>query len=260
MPAFIPPQPRLGLARSTPSAFMPRGIYAGQHETTPPVLDRNMLARGMGMLLARQDDPAIWLSSEAERAASLNAFLKYRPAGDIWVFAYGSLIWNPAIKTMGQCVARLSGWHRSFCLSMTAGRGTAAQPGLALGLDHGGDCLGIAYRIAQQDVQSELSILWSREMFLGGYIPKWVEITDQDGHPVASAMTFVIDPSHRNYAGDLSTPAIIRRLATAAGSWGSAADYLFRTLAALREHQIHDAHLEKIGALVTSSLLCAGQV
>ncbi len=116
-----------------------------------PVLTRDILAAGGAVALVTNDDPAVRLLSEDERAASLDAFMKSRPTGSVWVFAYGSLIWNPAMKIAERRVARVGGWHRTFCLSMAVGRGTPSLPGLALGLDHGGDCLGVAYRIAEQD-------------------------------------------------------------------------------------------------------------
>lgn len=193
--------------------------------------------------------------SEEERAASLDVFMRARPAGPLWVFAYGSLIWNPALKTAERRIARVEGWHRTFCLSMTVGRGTPALPGLALGLDYGGECLGVAYRIAEEELQPELRVLWSREMLLGGYTPQWVEVLGVDGMPFGHAVTFAIDDEHHHYAGDISLRTTIRRLATAAGNWGSAADYLFRTIEALRMQGIHDADIEKVGALVEAAML-----
>jgi glutathione-specific gamma-glutamylcyclotransferase len=225
------------------------------HIVSAPILTRDILAAGGAIALAANDDPTAHLHSESERAASLDAFTASRPTGDVWIFAYGSLIWNPALNIAERRIGRVQGWHRTFCLSMTAGRGTAAHPGLALGLDQGGECLGVAYRIAADNVSSELPLLWSREMLLGGYIPQWVEIADADGEAFGHAITFTIDARHRHYAGDISPRATVQRLATAVGSWGSAADYLFRSIAALREHNIYDADLEKVGALVEAALL-----
>lgn len=225
-----------------------------RESSVSPVLTRELLAAGGVLALVANDDPTIHVLSEAERAASLEAFMQFRPSGDIWVFAYGSLIWNPAMKTAERRIARVRGWRRTFCLSMTAGRGTRSLPGLALGLDRGEECLGVAYRIGEEDIASELPVLWGREMLLGGYTPQWIEAMGPDGEPFGHAISFMIDESHRNYAGDISPRAIIQRLATAAGSWGSAADYLFRTIEALRAHNIYDADLERVGALVEDAM------
>ncbi|MBI1292094.1 gamma-glutamylcyclotransferase [bacterium] len=222
-----------------------------------PVLTRDLLASGRSVALAAGDDPAAQLTSEAERAASLAAFMARRPSGDVWVFAYGSLIWNPAMKTSERRMARIEGWHRAFCLSMTAGRGTTEQPGLALGLNRGGECLGVAYRIDEDQLHCELPLLWCREMLFGGYVPRWVETRDLEGHILGPAITFTIDPHHRHYAGGLPRRAMVQRLTNAAGSWGSAANYLFRTISALRHNGIHDADLENMGARVAAATLSA---
>lgn len=222
---------------------------------TASVLTRDLLVSGRAVALATEDAPAVHFTSDEERAASLAAFMAHRPFGDVWVFAYGSLIWNPSLKVAERKIVRIEGWHRKFCLSMMAGRATVALPGLALGLDQGGACTGVAYRIAENDLQSELPLLWRREMLFGGYIPRWVEIRDIDGRSAGSAITFTIDTQHRHYAGGLSRGDIVRRLATAAGSWGTAANYLFRTINALRYYDIRDVDLEYIGAHVAAASL-----
>lgn len=215
-----------------------------------PVLTRDLLAAGGAEELVLQDDPNVRVLTEAERQASLDTFLRTRPPGDLWIFAYGSLIWNPAIKNTDVRVTRINNWHRSFCLSMTVGRGTPEAPGLALGLERGGNCHGVAYRIAEEDIATELPILWAREMLLGGYIPQWVELIDQNGIFFGHAVTFIVDPQHHLYAGELSSMDVALRLATASGSWGTAADYLFRTRDVLHVNDIYDVALEKLSALV----------
>lgn len=222
-----------------------------------PVLSRQTLADGGAVALVTRDDPDARILTEEERRASLAGFMASRPAGDVWIFAYGSLIWNPAIETAERRVAAVEGWHRTFCLSMSAGRGTPARPGLALGLDDGGACLGVAYRLAERDVASELEVLWRREMLLGGYRPEWVELIGGDGTVFGHGVAFVIDASHRHYVGEIPLRATIQRLATAEGSWGSAADYLFRTVEGLRSHGIEDSELERVGALVEAAMLLA---
>lgn len=220
----------------------------------PPILTRELLAAG-AEAVAHHDKSQVHLLSETERDASLTRFMRKRPAGDLWVFAYGSLVWNPAMRVAERRVARVQGWHRSFCLSMAVGRGTPQEPGLVLGLDRGRACDGLAYRIAEQDIASELPILWRREMLVGGYIPTWLDVTAKDGESFGSAITFVIDRTHANYAGSLPRNEKVCRLATAAGTWGSSSDYLFRTIAGLREHGIRDQEVEHLGDLVNAIAL-----
>lgn len=218
--------------------------------STCPVLSRAFLADGGAESLIRREAPNVKVSDAAERATSLEAFMQSRPSGDLWVFAYGSLIWNPAMKTVESRRAHLDGWHRSFCLSMLAGRGSANCPGLALGLEPGGHCAGVAYKIGEEDITTELPLLWQREMLLGGYLPKWVELKTEGGDVFGKAIAFVIDESDDLYAGNLSLAAITWRLGTASGSWGSSADYLFRTRSALRARGISDPYIDRLDCLV----------
>ena len=93
---------------------------------------------------------------------------------DIWIFAYGSLMWNPGFAHAERQPALLHGWHRSFCVYSHRYRGTPDRPGLVLGLDRGGSCRGVAYRVAQEKARDTLAYLWDREMVLGVYRPRLV--------------------------------------------------------------------------------------
>lgn len=203
-------------------------------------------------MLAR-DAPHLRLLTEAERAESLRVTLAMRPAGDVWLFAYGSLIWNPTIRAVEQRTARIEGWHRAFCLSTIAGRGTLDLPGLVLGLDAGGHCEGLAFRLAEEDLEGELTLIWRREMVATAYVPRWVDLLDHDGHRFGGAITFIIDPSGPHYAGGLAADAVIERLATAAGHLGSSAEYLFQTRDGLRAHGIPDPEMEELAAKVEAA-------
>jgi cation transport protein ChaC len=99
---------------------------------------------------------------------------------------------------------------------------------------------------------SELPVLWSREMLLGGYNPVWVDVLDEDEKKFGVAISFVIDPDHEHYAGNLPHDEKIHRLSTARGSWGSSADYLFRTIRALQERGICDEEIERLGEMVAA--------
>ncbi len=208
------------------------------------VLTRELLQSGAIDAMVARAAPGIRLLTPEERAASLRATLDARPPGDVWLFAYGSLIWNPTIETAERRAARIVGWHRAFCLSVKAGRGTAENPGLVLGLDEGGECQGIAFRIADALVEAELSVLWQREMLSGAYIPRWLEVLDCDGTRFGSAIAFTVDRAGMNYAGGLGVAEVVQRLATASGMLGSSAEYLFQTCEGLRAHGMADAMLD----------------
>jgi cation transport protein ChaC len=214
------------------------------------LLTRAFIEAGGIDALVAQEAPELACWSAAERAASLQCMMRTRPPGDVWLFGYGSLIWNPTIHTTEQHVARIEGWHRSFCLSTRAGRGSADNPGLVLGLEPGGSCVGVALRIAEEAAFAELTLLWRREMLTGAYVPHWVDLLDEKGDRFGVGLAFTVNPVGEHYAGDLPEAEVIRRLATAAGSLGSSADYLFRTCDGLRLCGVEDAELERLAAAV----------
>lgn len=187
--------------------------------------------------------------TDEELAVSLAAALKSKPAdSDWWVFAYGSLLWNPLFPFEDARRATLSGRRRRFCLWSLASRGTPNQPGLVLGLDRGGSCYGVVYRLPARSAKAELALLWRREMVLGAYLPLWVKVRC-DGKPLV-ALAFVVDRAHRQYTGNLTLGEQSEVLATAAGAFGSSADYLERARVALVTHGIVDPYLERLAALV----------
>ena len=186
--------------------------------------------------------------SDEERDASLRATLGAAPARDVWVFGYGSLIWNPAFHFVEKHTARINGYHRRFCLWTQLGRGSPENPGLMLGLERGGACRGVMYRIAPDAVETELDILWRREMFTGAYRPTWV--TARSGDTVVPAVTFVINHDNARYAGRLSEETIVRHVATATGPMGPCRDYLFETVEHLAALGIRDVRLEAMARKV----------
>ncbi|MBV8406576.1 MAG: gamma-glutamylcyclotransferase [Alphaproteobacteria bacterium] len=181
-----------------------------------------------------------------QRQASLEQALKsYRPGDEAWVFAYGSLMWNPAIEFAEQQPCRVAGWRRSFCFWLPMGRGTPELPGLMLALERGGDCEGIAYRLTAEQVSSEFPLLWNREMLAGIYQPDWVPTVLRDGREVSS-VTFVVDPAHCQYCGDLPMERAAHHIAFAEGRRGACRDYLANTAAHARALGIHDPYIEDL--------------
>ena len=228
----------------------------------PPVdggITRELLMSGALREQLAKAMPEMRLTTEAERLASLRAMLDARPEhGDgIWVFAYGSLIWNPAILISGRRIATAVGYHRSFCLSVRMGRGSPDRPGAMLGLREGGRCPGVVLRVAEADVEHELDLLWRREMVADGYIPHWVPIEDEQGASLGAAIAFTINPGQDSYCGDLPEADIVERLATARGRLGTGAEYLFRTREGLAAMGVFDPYLDRLAAAVTTRMAAA---
>src|SRR3954454_16670907 len=146
-------------------------------------------------LVATGDFPVRALSEEELRSSRAAALAAHPPGQDLFLFAYGSLIWNPAFDFAGREVARVYGLHRRFCLWTHLGRGTPDRPGLVLGLDSGGSCAGVLYRIEAERIESELDGVWRREMVTGAYRPSWVAARTASGGS-RSALTFVINRTH----------------------------------------------------------------
>ncbi len=195
-------------------------------------------------------DPRGTLSDDA-LAASLATTLARRPPGaGWWVFAYGSLLWNPLFPFDEARPATLRGVHRRFCLWSKASRGTCDEPGLVLGLEPGGACRGVVYRLPPKTVKAELALLWRREMVTGAYRPRWVSV--RAGTRTLSALAFIIDRAHSQYTGRLTLEQQAKALARAAGIFGSSADYLEHTRIALITHGIVDPYLELLAVKVAA--------
>ena len=217
-----------------------------------PRFTRDLLLRGGLADMIARCTPHIRVLTDAERRASLHAALAERPEhGDgVWLFAYGSLIWNTTIRTGDRRVARVHGWHRAFCLATNAGRGTPDNPGLLLGLWQGGDCMGAALRVAEDGLEHELDVLWRCEMVTAGYVPRWLALADAEGTAFGHGLGFTIDPAGPGYESALAEAEMVHRPATARGELGSSAEYLFRTWDGLRGMGITDPYLERIATLV----------
>ena len=191
--------------------------------------------------------------TDEELDASIQCVLAgVRTGEDVWVFGYGSLLWNPLLDHDERRPATLRGFHRRFCLWSRMGRGTPDQPGLVLGLDRGGSCHGLAYRLPAAQAAAELRLLWHREMVSGSYSPRWVRIeaapcaASQGCKEELRALAFVVNREHPNYAGRLPVDVVTRALAAACGHIGSSADYLHNTIDALAAHGLRDTYLDRL--------------
>ena len=188
------------------------------------------------------------LSEDALERSRKGALATHPAGADLWLFAYGSLIWNPAFHFVERRTGTVHGLHRRFCLWTHLGRGSPDRPGLVLGLDRGGRCRGVLYRVAAAEIEAELELVWRREMVTGAYRPRWLDVTSPQGP--ARALSFVINRGHDRYAGRLDDTALIDTLATARGALGSCADYLFSTAAHLEQLGIADVAMERLCAAV----------
>ncbi len=188
----------------------------------------------------------VW--SDEAIAASLADTLARRPAGagsaDVWLFAYGSLIWNPLFPVAEERIARVHGLHRSFCIWTRVGRGTPQRPGLVLGLDSGGTCQGVILRLEADLVPAELALVWRREMLTGAYRPVWVKARTSTGE--VDAIAFVANRASASYAGRLSEDEVCATISCASGLIGSCSDYLRQTHDGLVSRGIRDRSLERL--------------
>lgn len=198
------------------------------------------------MLTEQQAITNIRPLTDEERATALDAFLARapEPEGPVWVFAYGSLIWNPAFHHAGHTTARVWGLHRSFCLQTPLGRGSPDNPGLVLALDLGGSCAGVAYRLPDDGMREELKCVWDREMALDSYRAVWVRARTPEG-PV-NAVTFAINRTSERYVGQLPEDRQAQMIATASGYLGSCREYLDNTVDQLRAHGVRDHYLFRL--------------
>jgi cation transport protein ChaC len=188
-----------------------------------------------------------------ELSASLTATLAAKPKGaGWWVFGYGSLVWNPLFPVAETQPGTVRGFHRRYCLRSMASRGTPDEPGLVLGLDRGGSCRGLVFRLPAPLAVDELHLLWRREMVVGGYVPRWVKVEVEGSE--RCALTFIVKRSHPHYTGKLAVDEQVRILGCACGAFGSSRDYLNHTRAALATHGIVDGYLEALAARLTVPL------
>jgi len=209
------------------------------------VLTRDNIKSGMVRRIVAELGVAMRMLTDEELAASRRAMLAGADlAAGVWVFGYGSLIWNPAFHFAERRTGTIYGYHRRFCLWTHLGRGCPERPGLVLGLERGGSCRGVAYRIAPELVADELEIIWRREMISGAYVPRWVEAHTDAGK--VRAIAFVINHAHERYARLLPDDEVAQVIATAQGFLGPCADYLINTVDHLAELNIHDRPLERL--------------
>lgn len=167
-----------------------------------------------------------------------------QPGEDAWVFAYGSLMWQPGFTPAEIRPARLAGWHRAMCILSTVYRGTPDRPGLVLGLDRGGSCLGRALRVAPEHWPEIKALLDARELVTGVYLPCFLPVRLDDGRCVR-AYAYVSDRAHSQYWSGAEDDAV-RLIRQGAGRCGPAREYLASTVDHLTALGIADGALHRL--------------
>jgi glutathione-specific gamma-glutamylcyclotransferase len=197
--------------------------------------------------------------TDADFEAMAKQLLAEHAPRDLWVFAYGSLIWNPEFEYEESRHATAPGWHRSFCLKLTRWRGTRELPALMLALDRGGSCAGLVYRLPAHDHPKQLTALLKREIDANPptSVSRWVGVKTALGD--VRALAFVASAGGPAYAGKLPLEDVARVLASAAGHWGSSAQYLYRTVSMLEECGIRDRNLWEVQKLVAKEIESLGR-
>ena len=196
---------------------------------------------------ARQQGlPPGWRLSEQQLEATRRALLgDFDPPRDLWVFGYGSLMWDPGFHFAEVRRAELSGHARRFSYRTILGRGTPDRPALTLSLEPSpGACCGLAFRIAADLADAESAMLWRREMLRNGYRPALLPVHTPQGE--VTALVFAANPAHADHVGELSLAETAAIIAQASGPIGSNRDYLAQVAAQLERLDIADAYIDAL--------------
>lgn len=194
--------------------------------------------------------PPGWRMEHDDREANRQAVLAGRMDRDLWVFAYGSLIWDPAVHVEEYRYGTLTGYSRRFCMLLEGGRASHDRPGLMAALDQGGHCDGVVFRIAAPLVDRETEFMWRREMFSGAYRPTFLQTATPQG-PV-EALAFLMDRDNRRYAPHLSEDEAARMIARAEGGLGPNFDYLDSLVRHLDDLGLEDPDIRHLHARANS--------
>ena len=220
--------------------------------TRDGLLDGSLLAFARAHVADAKID--LNLRSDAEIETAVEQTLSSRPdTPGLWLFSYGSLMWNPTFFYAERRKATLHNWQRHYCAWSPIARGTPECPTLVLGLEAGGRTEGIAYRLPPGEERTELALIFRREMFTDDYLARWVTVDTDDGP--RQAVAFVVNSHSNRYAGSLTEQKIVDVISTARGQVGTSADYLRETVAHLDELGLRDEALARINLLVQARLV-----
>ena len=210
------------------------------------ILTRESLLNGEIERLVHDDQNNTDRMPDVERATLVDQTLSALADSELWVFGYGSLIWNPALNFEEQRRCSIKGFEKKFCFWTTLSRGSAECPGLMMGLVEGGNCNGVAFRIDAKNAATELDVLFRREMSHYIYKPTWVEAQCVETNSTFTILTFVVDKENHRFVDNLSNTDIVRTIATAQGPLGRNCDYLFQLSDKMRELGFEEPELDEL--------------
>jgi cation transport protein ChaC len=167
-------------------------------------------------------------------------------SGELWVFGYGSLMWRPGFDFLERHVGRVTGLHRSLCVYSHVHRGTPEKPGLVLGLDRGGACTGIAFRVAARNRAETLAYLRAREQITSVYLEVVRPVLLRGLSQPIRAVAYVVDRGHRQYAGKLALADQLHHVRQGHGQSGPNIEYVLSTVGELRRLGLRDSGLESL--------------
>lgn len=171
---------------------------------------------------------------------------------ELWVFGYGSLMWRPDFPFETQAPGLLKGAHRALCVYSVLHRGSREQPGLVLGLDRGGACRGVAFRVTPSTEEDTIAYLREREQATDVYVEAYRNVRLMDGsNRTVRALTYLADPTHPQYAGRLDLEEQLRIVRACCGAAGANSEYVLNTVTHLEESGVHDPLLAKLAARLT---------
>lgn len=228
--------------------------------TSPSPRQMSLTAELVSLCFRKEEDRGFgdqWTPlGQTEQEAVAQRLLDECGAAPLWVFAYGSLIWNPTFDAVETRRATAIGWHRSFCLELTSWRATPEQPGLMMALDRGGRCNGVAYRLSDGDRLALLNRMVRREIVLQEDLDmvRWIEVQTEAGK--LRALVFWAGPQQGNGISlKLPLEKVASVLARACGSGGSCAEYLYNTVSHLEALGIRDRNLWRLQQLVADEIV-----
>jgi cation transport protein ChaC len=205
----------------------------------------------VGRVYRRVPDPGphpdlVPLDDDDYRRMTARVLSEIEPGHALWIFAYGSLLWNPTFRYAETRVGTVHGWHRAYCLHLTRWRGTPEEPGLMLALDRGGTCKGVLFRLPDGEEAKDIELLLRREIGFreSGNRAHWFNV--RSGGAVVRALGFVANRACSYYRPEPPLDQAVAMLARACGHGGSCAEYLYKTVASLEQHGIHDRHLWRL--------------
>ena len=171
--------------------------------------------------------------------------LSTAPSGSVWLFAYGSIMWNPGFAYAESAPALLRGWHRAFCIYSYRYRGTPEKPGLVLGLDRGGSCRGVVFRLPDEQAETIIDQCDTRELVTGVYIRRQATVATSAG--AVNCWTYVTDRKHKQYAGKLDEAEKARLIVQGVSPQGATnMEYLENTMRHLADLGIDDPYLRRL--------------